>query len=116
MKKFILIITLLFITACTSDDSYQTISQNKAKKMMKEEKDYILLDVRTRDEYYNNHIDDAINIPLDELKNTTKLKDKDQIIFVYCQSGNRSKQASIILSDLGYTNIYDIGGINTWYD
>lgn len=115
MKKFILIIVLLLVTACSSS-GYQTISQNKAKKMMKEEKDYILLDVRTRDEYYANHIDDAINIPLDELKNTTKLKDKAQIIFVYCQSGNRSKQASIILSNLGYTNIYDIGGINTWYN
>ena len=114
MKK-ILILLILLLVGCTTN-TYTSISQSEAKKMMKEEKDYIILDVRTKEEYYDNHIEDAINIPLDEIETSTLLKDKDQIIFVYCRSGNRSKQASEILANLGYSNIYEIGGINTWYE
>ena len=116
MKKILILLTLLLV-GCTSEvNTYTTISQSEAKKMMKEEKDYIILDVRTKEEYYDNHIEDAINIPLDEIETSTLLKDKDQIIFVYCQSGRRSKEASSKLANLGYTNLYDIGGINTWYE
>ena len=112
MKK-ILILLIFLLVGCTTN-TYTTISQSEAKKMMKEEKDYIILDVRTKEEYAEGYIDGAINIPLNEIENTNKLNDKDQIIFVYCRSGNRSKQASEILANLGYTNVYDIGGLNTW--
>ena len=112
MKK-ILILLVLLLVGCTTN-TYTTISQDTAKKMMKEEKEYVILDVRTKEEYYDNHIEDAINIPLDEIESSTLLKDKEQIIFVYCQSGKRSKVASEKLANLGYTNVYDIGGINTW--
>ena len=97
-----------------STNTYTSISQDTAKEMMKEEKDYVILDVRTKEEYYDNHIDNAINIPLDEIEKSTVLKDKEQTIFVYCQSGRRSKEASEKLANLGYTNVYDIGGLNTW--
>lgn len=112
MKK-ILILLVLLLVGCTTN-TYTTISQDTAKKMMKEEKEYVILDVRTKEEYYDKHIDNAINIPLDEIESSTVLKDKEQIIFVYCQSGRRSKEASEKLANLGYTNVYDIGGINTW--
>lgn len=112
MKK-ILILLILLLVGCTTN-TYTTINQDTAKEMMKEEKDYIILDVRTKEEYYDNHIEDAINIPLDEIDTSTVLKDKEKIIFVYCQSGRRSKEASSKLAKLGYTNVYDIGGLNTW--
>ena len=116
MKKIFLLL-VLFLIGCTTDvNTYTTITQDKAKEMMKEESNYIILDVRTKEEYDDKHIEDAINIPLDEIEETTELKNKEQIIFVYCRSGNRSKQASEILANLGYTNIYEIGGISTWYE
>ena len=116
MKKIFLILVLFLVGCSTEVNTYNTSTQDKAKEMMKEESDYIILDVRTKEEYEEKHIEDAINIPLDEIEETTELKDKEQVIFVYCKSGNRSKQASEILANLGYTNIYDIGGISTWYE
>ena len=109
MKK-ILILLILLLVGCTTN-TYTTITQDKAKEMMKEEKDYIILDVRTKEEYYDNHIEDAINIPLDEIETSSVLKDKDQIIFVYCRSGNRSATAAQTLIDMGYKNVYDLGAI-----
>lgn len=112
MKK-ILILLILLLVGCTTN-TYTTISQETAKEMMKEEKNYIILDVRTKEEYAEGYIEGAINIPLDEIKTSILLKDKEQIIFVYCQSGRRSKEASEKLANLGYANVYDIGGLNTW--
>lgn len=112
MKKMLILLVLLLV-GCTTN-TYTTISQEDAKEMMKEIKDFIILDVRTKEEYYAKHIDNAINIPLDEIESSTVLKDKEQTIFVYCQSGRRSKEASEKLANLGYTNVYDIGGLNTW--
>ena len=113
MKKIFLLLVLLLV-GCTTVNTYTTITQDKAKEMMEEESNYIILDVRTKEEYEEKHIEDAINIPLDEIEKSTVLKDKEQIIFVYCQSGRRSKEASEKLVNLGYTNVYDIGGINAW--
>lgn len=84
--------------------------------MMEEESNYIILDVRTEEEYNDKHIANAINIPNEAIgkEEIPELQDKEQLILVYCRSGNRSKQASQKLADLGYTNIVEFGGINDW--
>ena len=84
--------------------------------MMEEESNYIILDVRTEEEYNERHIPNAINIPNETIgtEEIAELPDKEQLIMVYCRSGNRSKQASQKLADLGYTNIVEFGGINDW--
>ena len=83
---------------------------------MEEESDYIILDVRTPEEFADQHIPDAINIPNETIgtEETSELPDKEQLILVYCRSGNRSKQASDKLVGLGYTNSVEFGGINDW--
>ena len=85
--------------------------------MMAEEKDYIILDVRTAGEYAGGHIPNAINVPNESINAAPpkELPDKDQRIFVYCRSGSRSMQASQKLVDLGYTNIVEMGGIKDWH-
>ncbi|MGM9974252.1 MAG: rhodanese-like domain-containing protein [Clostridiaceae bacterium] len=130
-KLSILLATALIIitmaSACSkekgigasSDKSFMTISSEEAKRIMENEENYIILDVRTEEEYKKGHIPEAINIPNEEIsiETTNNLTDKDQLILVYCRSGNRSKEASKKLVELGYTNVYDFGGINDWkYD
>ena len=89
---------------------------DEAVAMMAEDKDYIILDVRRPDEYAEKHIPGAINVPNEAIGNEEipELPDKSQLIMVYCRSGNRSKQASEKLVALGYTNIVEFGGINSW--
>ena len=89
---------------------------DEAKALMEESEGYSLLDVRTKEEYESGYIPGAINIPLSDINENvvSSLPDKSQIILVYCRSGNRSRQASDKLSRLGYTNIIEIGGINSW--
>ena len=89
---------------------------DEAKALMEESEGYILLDVRTKEEYESGYIPGAINIPLSDINGNvvSSLPEKSQIILVYCRSGNRSRQASDKLSRLGYTNIIEIGGINSW--
>lgn len=123
MKKRILLIVLSIliigtVSAC-EENSYMQITQEEAKKMMDEEEDVTILDVRTNEEYEEGHIKDAICIPNETIDEniTEQLPDEKQIILIYCRSGNRSKQASEKLANLGYSNIYEFGGINTWaYD
>lgn len=95
---------------------YRQISQDEAREMMKTEEDYILLDVRTPEEFAEGHIPGAVcishdAIPTDEIP---ELPDKDQLILVYCRSGRRSKLAAEQLVRQGYTHIVEFGGINTW--
>ena len=121
MNKFILLLlSLLLLTGCAlpveQEVSYRQISADEAILMMKEEADYIILDVRTAEEFSDKHIPGAINIPNETIgaAEIPELPDKDQLILVYCRSGNRSKQASEKLAALGYTNIVEFGGINDW--
>ena len=121
MKKFIpLLFSLLLLVGCAApaeqEVSYRQISMDEAITMMKEETDYIILDVRTVEEFSDKHIPGAINIPNETIgtDEIPELPDKDQLILVYCRSGNRSKQASEKLAALGYTNIVEFGGINDW--
>ena len=96
--------------------SYKQITQEEAKEMMTKDDGHIIVDVRRQDEYDEGHIPDAILIPNESItdKQPDELPDLNQIILVYCRSGRRSKEASQKLADLGYTNVYEFGGINTW--
>ena len=121
MKKYILIlvsiIMIMGLTGCEEQGmSYTQISMKEAVAMMATEDNYIILDVRTAEEFAEKHIPNAINIPNETIGNEelAELPDKNQLILVYCRSGNRSKQASEKLVALGYTNIYEFGGINDW--
>ena len=98
------------------EGDYVSISMEQADYLMHYSKDFILLDVRTEEEYEEKHIKGAQLLPLDEVeaKAEQQLPEKEQRIYVYCRSGNRSKQASEILTSLGYTNIIEIGGIQDW--
>ena len=99
-----------------NNKTYKQISQEEAKEMMKKDDGHIIVDVRRQDEYDNGHIVGAILIPNESIGTSQPdpLKDLDQIILVYCRTGNRSKQAAQKLADMGYTNVYEFGGINTW--
>ena len=115
--SLILGLMMIPLTACTNAKAnYQQISAQEAKKLMDTEKNYIILDTRTQEEFAEGHIENAILIPHYEIseKAETLLTDKNQLILVYCRSGNRSKQASQALADLGYTNIKEFGGIIDW--
>lgn len=122
MKKLIPVFMLLLLFAgCGADNeeqenSYSQISMEEAVTKMEEEENYIILDVRTAEEYEEKHIPDAINIPNESIgtEELPELPDKNQLILVYCRSGNRSKQASQKLADLGYTNVVEFGGIIDW--
>ena len=96
--------------------SYRQISMEEAVALMAEESGYILLDVRTVEEFREKHIPGAINVPNETIgtADIPELPDKEQLILVYCRSGNRSKQASEKLVKLGYRNIVEFGGINDW--
>lgn len=120
-KIILLILSMMLFAGCSSEvskASYKQISTEEAMAMMSEETDYIILDVRTPEEFESGHIKDAINIPNETIGNTeiAELPEKEQLIMIYCRSGNRSKQASEKLVRLGYTNIVEFGGINTWTD
>ena len=95
---------------------YTQISQDKAKEMMAEDDGHIIVDVRREDEYAEGHIPGAILIPNESIVDTPpkELPDFDQIILIYCRSGRRSKEAAQKLADMGYTHIYEFGGIITW--
>lgn len=97
-------------------DGYMQITQDEAKSLMDSEKDYIILDVRTIEEFNESHIDGAILIPDYEINEKAEetLTDKNQLILVYCRSGRRSKLASAQLAKMGYTNVKEFGGIIDW--
>ena len=121
MKRILplLISLLLLLTGCggnSADGSYQQITQEEAKEMM-DSQEVIILDVREQDEYDSGHISGAVLLPVGTIDENTAaevIPEKDSTVLVYCRSGNRSKTASSTLADLGYTNIYEFGGINTW--
>ena len=120
MKKlFSLILVMIFLAGCAApkaEASYRQISMDAAIAMMEEASGYVILDVRTSEEFAEKHIPNAINIPNETIgtAESPELPDKDQLILVYCRSGNRSKQASQKLADMGYTNVVEFGGINSW--
>ena len=120
------VLLLVGLTGCGSekerDDtaSYQQITAEEAKAMMEEQPDAVILDVREQDEYDAGHIPGAVLLPVGTINEETAasaIPEKDTVVLVYCRSGNRSKTASQSLVDLGYTQIYEFGGIKDWpYD
>ena len=123
MKKLIfLFLAVMLLTACGQANKngqgavYVNITAEEAKEIMDSSEGYIILDVRTQEEYDQGHIPGAILIPNTEIEARAEdeLPDKDQLILVYCRSGNRSKKAAEILVELGYTNIKEFGGIIDW--
>lgn len=123
MKKLILLfLAVMFLTACgqaketTQEAVYMNITAQEAKAIMDSESGYIILDVRTQEEYDSGHIPNAILIPDYEIASRAEaeLTDKNQLILVYCRSGRRSKLAAADLAELGYTNIKEFGGIIDW--
>ena len=120
MKYIIpLVLALVMLSACAAPESagsYRQINMEEAAAMMETESDYVILDVRTPEEFKERHIPDAINVPNESIGSgeIPQLPDKNQLIMVYCRSGNRSKQASEKLVKLGYSNVVEFGGINDW--
>ena len=132
MRKIVFIIliiaSLLMISCSNSDQNVDEnemegevimISPEEAKDNLDENSEIILLDVRTPSEYESEHIENAVLLPLDQLneKASEVIPAQEKIYYVYCRSGNRSATAAQLLVDMGYENIYDLGGIIDWpYD
>ena len=121
MKKIILLVIVLLLVGCSSnkingENLYKTINGELAIEFVNTSK-AILIDVRTFEEFEENHIDGAINIPVDEItKERIQEVTENELenIIVYCRSGSRSKTAAIKIIELGYTNVYDLGSIENW--
>ena len=120
MKRILpIFLAALLLVGCAApaeEITYRQINMDEAITMMEEGSGYIILDVRTPEEFAEKHIPGAINVANETIgtDEIPELPDKDQLILVYCRSGNRSKQASEKLVALGYTNIVEFGGINDW--
>lgn len=118
MKKFLMlmILTLMLSGCITETGTYQHLTQEDATKVMQTEKNIIILDVRTQEEYDKKHIPDAVLLPIEELRkgNFELLPDKNQKILVYCWTGRRAEDSAKILAEHGYKNVYDFGGLVDW--
>ena len=123
MKKLVfLLLAVMMLTACGQDKEnnqgavYVYITAEEAKQIIDTKEGYIILDVRTQEEYDQGHIPGAVLISHEEIAEKAEevLTDKDQLILVYCRSGRRSKIAAEALVELGYTNIKEFGGIIDW--
>ena len=128
LKALLILLTLLMLAGCaasadknnatikTTDPTYKQVSMSEAAEIMKSESDYIILDVRRSDEFAEGHIPGAVNVANEDILDVepSELPDKSQTIYVYCRSGNRSRQAAAKLAKMGYTNIIEFGGIIDW--
>ena len=124
MKRILSVLLALALCMCLSCCAaekeeamgYNQIDQEAAKAMMAQDDGHVIVDVRRQDEYDEGHIPGAILIPNETIEDERPeaLPDLEQIILIYCRSGNRSKQAASKLAAMGYVNIYEFGGINTW--
>ena len=111
---------ILLLTSCAGkgmeQNGYKQITQQQAKEMM-DNQSVIILDVREQHEYDSGHIKGAVLLPVGSITADTAaavIPQKDSVVLVYCRSGNRSKTASQALAELGYTEIYEFGGISSW--
>ena len=120
LTMFVLVIMLITLIGCNKTTpettTIKTITAKEAKEMMTTKQNIIILDVRTPQEYSGGHIEDAILLPDYDVKDKVNeiISDKEATILVYCRSGRRSAAAAQTLQKLGYTSIYDFGGVNDW--
>ena len=119
MIPFIVLLYLLTGISCSASQeatSFTRISMEEAKKMMELDDGHVIVDVRTEEEYSSGHIPGAICIPNETIykDRPSTLPDLDQVILIYCRSGNRSKRSARMLYEMGYTNVYEFGGIIDW--
>ena len=118
MKKWLgwLLAAAVFAGCGTQAAGYRQVDMDEAQALMAREQNYIILDVRTAEEFAQGHIPGAIHVANESIgrEEILQLPDKEQLILVYCRSGNRSKKASEKLVQLGYTNIVEFGGIIDW--
>lgn len=125
MKKLLLLLVagLIILSGCASggetmegENTFTQIDQETAKEMMAREDGHVVVDVRRQEEYDAGHIPGALLVPNESIGSSPleALPDYDQIILLYCRSGNRSKQAAEKLAGMGYTNVYEFGGITDW--
>ena len=118
-RTVILLLFVFFLCGCSMTKKEDTSNIEPIKitaEQMSEtfkDKTYVIIDVRQDYEYNKEHILDAVNIPLGEIETVTQKYAKDTNIILYCRSGNRSNQAALKLIELGYKNIYDLGGIDS---
>ena len=119
MKRLLILCLLPVLLLCgcakhsaQSDVNYESISMSEGIARMANDEGYIMLDVRRADEFKTGHIPGAVNLPNEEIgsEEIAILPDKEQTIYIYCRSGNRSKQAANKLIALGYKNIVEFGG------
>lgn len=111
----------VFVMNGCGSKGFTEISQEEAMQMMKEQSGYLIVDVRRPDEFAEGHIPGAINVPNEVIQTaeaaaelTDDLPDQNQMLLIYCRTGRRSREASGKLAKLGYTGVYDFGGITTW--
>jgi len=113
----VLFFVLTVLTGCSSADAeFSSMSGQDAYELIASGSDVIILDVRSEEEFLSGHIADAILLPVDEIEDRAEsfLVDRDAVILVICHSGNRSQTASQELANLGFTSVYDIGGMISW--
>lgn len=116
---FAALVFLIVISGCSAEEKgsvYMNIAPEKANEMMNELEEFVLLDVRSEEEFSEGHIPGAIVIPHEEISERAEeeIPEKDVPVFVYCRSGRRSKIAAEELVSLGYSEIYEFGGIGDW--
>ena len=111
-----IVLSFWIVNASGKKLSFTRISQEEAKEMLQKDDGHVILDVRTEEEYASGHIPGAVCIPNETIykDRPEQLPDLNQIILVYCRSGNRSKRSARMLYEMGYTNVYEFGGINDW--
>lgn len=102
-KVLIIFVSVLLLFGCSNDGNVYDLIKNK---------EYVVIDVRTKEEYEEKHVKGAMNIPYDEIDNNIELK-KEEIILVYCKSGTRSNIAYNTLKKMGYKEVYDLGSIDS---
>ena len=115
INRFTLAVILLLLTVilagCADTASPVRLTWDEAAEIISD--GAIVLDVRSLNEFNTGHIPGAVSLPIDEIAEAVRhmIPDKEQIVLVYCRSGARSATAAAILADMGYQNVFDLGGI-----
>ena len=125
LAMLLLIVMGLTIAGCGGDTAeerkdqakYRRITADEAQVLMQQTQDYLILDVRSPEEFAEGHIPHSINIPMERFGEAPpqELPDRNQTIFVYCVKGIRSMNVANRLAHMGYKNIVEMGGIQDWH-